>query len=175
MDGHRLRVRIGTAEFEAEGSEDAVDKRFDQFLKLLGRAPTEQPSNVDDGVHRLIDEDLGSEHLKRMYELKDEDGRKIVTLRVPPQGPDRASNAILLVLYGYKRLASMDEVPVTMLRTSVEQSVGKIGRIDHRVAPLKRDNLLLIAGPGGKGSKYRLTVPGLSKAYAEIAKLLQTA
>lgn len=158
MSTYRLRVKIGSHEFEAEGDEDTVLQQFEEFKKLIERssvAPVEKPSEpeagasaAETGLHRLFD-----------YDEKD----NLISLRVSPRGEDRIPDTILLLLLGYREVAGDEEVLVTHLKPAMQRSGLKVTRVDRMTRSLV-DHVLVIKTGVGKGGKYRLSSPGLAKA-----------
>jgi hypothetical protein len=97
----------------------------------------------------------------------------VVTLRVPVKGERRVADAVLLILYGYRRLQEQDEVLTTRLMTALEVSgFTELPRIDRPVAVHIKDGLLIQAGRL-KGTKYRLTNRGIQRAEEIIRSLLE--
>ncbi len=188
MDTYRLRVKIADHEFEAEGLKEDVRKDFEAFLdrvKEATGAPSVAKTDIDAAILKAYEEktkltNLQVPRLQRSpedplpEELKALFGhdtrRKLISLRFPTQGDNRVQNALLLILYGFKRFEGKDEVLVTQLKDALEQSGLSIDRMDRIAMPLVRDGLVLKGGKA-KGGKYRLTNLGIPKAE-EVAKLL---
>jgi hypothetical protein len=183
MDTYRMRVKIGTAEFEAEGPEEAVRADYQAFLtSLVERVPERAPeaqaitqSIIDPATPLETTEPSSTsgqspDDIKALFDYNPK--RKIVSLRFPPQGADRLPKTLLLTLYGYKRLAGEDEVPVTLLKAALVLAGLSVDRVDRIAEPLRREGLILKGGKA-KGGKYRLTNPGISKAESDARELLE--
>jgi hypothetical protein len=183
MDNYKMRVKIGTSEFEAEGQEEAVRADYQAFLLSLAKQAVETKPEAQ-AVTQTITEyatpretaenaDNGSQVLEQIRVLFDYNPkRRIVSLRFPTQGADRVWKALLLTLYGYRKLAGEDEVPVTLLKTALAQTGLSVPRVDRVAAPLLREGLILKGGKA-KGGKYRLTTPGISRAESEARVLME--
>lgn len=167
MENYKIRVKVGSNEFEAEGPREAVEAQFEAWKELIKSQPISAsipdqnkpnlPSNVvevrtRDGVFSAPWDIFGVD-----------DKRKLVTLKAHPTGENRDADAILLILYGYLKALEQQEVLVTNLKNSLAQSGLRPERIDRAIAPYLRENLVLKTG-SGKGGKYRLTNTGLTKA-----------
>jgi hypothetical protein len=166
---HRIKIKLGDAEFEAEGSEQSVQAQYLQFLEALksvapskpppalaaaprGRIEGQQPA---DKVH--IDEIAAN-----IFELR-QDG--VVALKVLPKGNDREGDALLLILLGYRRLKNEEAVLATHLLKAAQISGIDVYRPAN--ALVVHDNFI-IRGGQRKGSTYRLNNQGVRKAE-EIA------
>lgn len=174
MDVYKLRVRIGPHEFEAEGPRDSVVAQFEAWKELVASLPstlrheaqrTGQPSSQGAEAPLLPSDGPSGEDLRHVFDLDEK--RNLVTLRVQPAGERRYCDAILLVLYGYRRLRDKDEVQVTRLKAALESSGLTPGRIDRAAEPYRREGLLIKSGLA-KGGKYRLTNKGSRQAEEMI-------
>jgi hypothetical protein len=182
MESTRLKVKVGVHEFDAEGPPDQVAAQFEAWKELIaGLQHSEQATNQNG--RRTITLPADS-----VQEVKTRDGyaatwdifggdldRDLMTLKVhPPAGDTRDADAILLVMYGYRKAGNdgdgMAEVPVTKLKESLDVSGIRVPRIDRAVAPYLRAGYLLKTGRG-KGGVYRLTNTGFARAE-ELARRL---
>jgi len=180
MESHKLRIKVGEHEFEAEGSPQEVTEQFQAWKELITSLP---PST--NGAQRS--DSAGQKPAvilpKGVTEVRTRDGfaapwdifegddkRKLVTLKIHPTGEDRDADALLLILFGFKKAHGLDEVPVTKLIEAIQVSGIRPGRIDRALAKPLEAGLVLKAGRA-KGSKYRLTNTGYSHAE-ELARTL---
>lgn len=180
MENTRLKVKVGVHEFEAEGPSDQVSAQFQAWKELIAATTATAPQ----GGRRMITLPADS-----VEEVKTPDGRAatwdifgvededLMTLKVhPPDGDTRDSDAILLVMYGFRKAgnegAGMPEVPVTKLKESLDRSGIRIARIDRAAAPYLKAGYLLKAGRG-KGGIYRLTNTGYAKSEDMARKLFE--
>lgn len=183
MSAYRLRVRIGGAEFEAEGEEAIVRQEFADWKELVGVTPATAQAAAgaaEAGGSRSADilskaaptngAGLNAEELRKL--LSNDEARKLISLKFLPQGDDRASTAMLLILLGYKKLTGTDEVAVTQLKSALAQSGLVIDRVDRDAAtPLLGE--LVLKGGKAKGGRYKLTNSGVLRAESEARKLLE--
>jgi hypothetical protein len=166
----KIRVKIGDHEFEAEGPAAEVAKQFAAWKELIaaitsGPHPPRSPelSKGDDKS-----KDTGKHHSQgtlRIFALDEK--RKLVTLKAHPTTDSRNADALLLLLYGFKELQDMDEVPVTTLGDAVKVSGISVARIDRAIASYV--GTLVLKTGRAKGSKYRLSNTGLTEAE-QLAK-----
>ena len=176
MEGNQ-RIRIvlpGGFEFEAEGTPESVKEQLAAFQAMVERQPVSQPKTPDESGKGGAEEDGGppqvsQDSLDRYFHLDRK--RKLVTLRIHPQGAQREANASLLILYGFLRLASEEDVLVGRLKDALEQSGIHVCRIDKAVAPHQRGGMVLKGGKPGPGGKYRLSNTGINEAERQIREL----
>ena len=181
----RLKMKIGEAEFEADVPENKVQPMYAQFLFLLERRgqSVAQPIAAGAEAHKLepdiettfrfgsSTEPLRSETfdqalLTRVFDLR-EDGA--VTLKMLPNGPDKNADAMLLLLYGYRRLKNEECVLATELFRAAEWSGVALRRPAKEFV---RNGRFLIRGGQRKGSHYSLNSQGLAMAKEIVAKML---
>jgi len=178
MDTYKLRIKIGMAEFEAEGPEETVKQQFEEFKQLLdhphARAGAKTASG--NGASELEATPSGASvadlaGLDRLFTLADKAGKKSVSLRFLPQGEDREATAILLLLLAHERLVGDERLRVTALKEALETSGLTLARVD-RIAdkPLRRG--LLLKGGKAKGGFYSLTNTGRTRANEELKRML---
>src|SRR5438132_7443694 len=93
MDAYKLHIKLGEAEFNAEGPQEIVQKAFEKFLAATEKVPDSAQNPKDqhsDGSHKTGS--LDPAILNRAYTV---DGRrKFVSLRVLP-AEDRTRRAML--------------------------------------------------------------------------------
>jgi len=180
MITYKLKVKLGDAEFEAEGPEDSVRREYEEWKRLRTAAAT--PAAVPQASDAAPEGVTNTQVPERTRALPDDqihalfifdDAKNLVTLRFVPQGEARASTAMLLILLGYRRLASVDEVPVTLVKAALQRSGLNVDRVDRDAAPdLLKENLVLKGGKG-KGWRYGLNNLGVARAEAEAIRLLR--
>jgi hypothetical protein len=175
----KLKVKVGLNEFEAEGPADQVAAQFETWRQLLAASPPAAPA-IAAGTPVIP--------AANVTEVKTRDGfsapwdifqidekHNLVTLKVhPPAGESRDADAILLILFGYRKAgnggAGASEVPVTKLKESLEVSGLRIERIDRAVAGYLASGFVLKSGRA-KGGIYRLSNTGYTRAE-EMAQRL---
>jgi hypothetical protein len=174
IGSHRIKIKLGDAEFEAEGSEQSVQAQYELFLGALERktvkepgTPTPKANGAPEGERR---ENLGAfdDNMQaRIFELR-QDG--IVALRVLPKGNDREADALILLLYGYRRLKNEENVLATHLLRAAQYSGVSVYRPAHALAV---HDQFLIRGGQKKGSTYSLNNQGVTKAEEIAAKIFE--
>ena|SRR6266446_1783473 len=178
MDAYKLRVKIGAAEFDAEGPEEAVKAQFEQFKTLLDSVPPTgpqvQPAPTGNGSGQSTAEQTADvpQGFERLFAVDAKNGKNTVTLRLLPQGEDRDWVALLLLLWGFKRKFGEDRVPVTTLKEVLERSGVTVGRVD-RVADKPQRGGLVLKGGRAKGGTYALTNTGQARAEQEYKQLVE--
>jgi hypothetical protein len=94
----------------------------------------------------------------------------MLSLRILPRSDDRYTDALLLVVLGYKIIKGTDEIMVTQLKPAMRQSGCMVERIDQAAAKYVRQGYLNKGGMG-KGGRYSLTNSGIEKATALLSNL----
>jgi hypothetical protein len=157
---YKLHVKLGDSEFNGEGSQDIVKADYASFLEAY---------KLSQGTGSLakLDPNSSAEQLKRLAEglLEKAFCRKddIVSLRhLPPSdGSTRNADAAILLLYGFKKLAAVEDVPVTKLNEGLRASGLSIDRIDRFIGIHSQ---LFRKGGQRSGGRYSLTNPGEAQA-----------
>lgn len=179
MENYRLRIKIGDCEFEAEGSQEIVERQFSEFKELLKSPPVSnhQESNNNGGganegnAPKLITPVFFATN-QYWKTFKFDEKRNLLSLSIKPMGDAAQADAILLLLFGYKFLKEQDEVIVTQLKDGLEQSGFSVNRIDRVIAPYVR-SLFVIKTGKAKGGRYRLTNSGTTKAQTLANQLIE--
>lgn len=174
---HRLKVKVGIHEFEAEGSHETVAAMFEAWKALVeAEAKASLPQPSQSGIKPKLP--------ATVMEVKTKDGmfaapwdifdcdekQKVCTIRVHPVGENRDADAALLVLYGGKRSFEQQDMPVTKLKEALEVSGLRPERIDRTLAAYIKAGYVMKAGRA-KGGRYRLTNTGYARAD-ELARAL---
>jgi hypothetical protein len=188
----KLRMKVGTHEFEFEGPREEAASQFAAWKALIeSRVPDASPPILpavapDSGSQVLTpgtgelrlgpaadtpSMDLSREELAKVFAADDKRG--IVTLRIPVTGPHGQADAVILTLYGFLAVKGQDEIASTKLMQALEGAGKGVSRIDRPVAPYVRQGLLLQTGKG-KGTKYRLTNTGVARARDILRPILET-
>ena len=159
-DAYKLHVKLGDSEFTGEGPQDTVKSDYAAFLeayKLSQRSTPKVPANTptDFAKPSGVAEGL----LQKAFVRKED----IVSLRhLPPSdNSTKAADAAILLLYGFKKLAAVEDVPVTKLNEGLRDSGLSIDRIDRFIGI---HNQLFRKGGQRSGGRYSLTNPGEAQA-----------
>lgn len=175
----KLKVKIGGQEFEAEGQSDLVSRQFEAFrlmIQEVGSATVRHftPDTGRPPLRAVAPEDSHGEaggddvHLAQLFQMSPHS--QLLSFRQPPGGDYPEADAVLLLLFGHRRLRNEVDVPVTVLMDALKQSGCPVKRLDRILTIYTKDRSVLRTGKG-KGGKYRLTNIGLKKAEAMAGKL----
>lgn len=192
MDNYKLRIKIGGFEFEAEGPKEEVTTQFNEFKELitskeliesvsgLGQAKVKEKARdngidkndslMENNVEKKVKSEFSAENLNLIFT---KDKRNIISLRIPPPRSERLHpDAILLLMYRYRQGENVDEVPVTKIKSGLNQSGIKITRIDRAIMSDVREGYVIKTG-SGKGGRYRLTNRGVAATERVLRELLE--
>lgn len=175
-EAYRLHIKIGTAEFNAEGPEQRVREDYQNFLDALKASPPatkldppkrdagEQQANVrHNGAVNVSEETLNS-----VFSVNRDS--QIVSLKLLlPDGPTRDADCVLLLLYGFKTFLDTPDVPVTKLMGGLRESGITVERLDRIMGSHSQ---WFIKGGTRIGGRYRLNNPGILKAEEMLNKFL---
>jgi hypothetical protein len=162
MDTCRLRIKIGPYEMEAEGPRDFVEKHYSSFSEKLPQNTQLVPRAGNPVVPAITPNETPLNALAGVFH-QESDGR--LTLIGRPSGENRETDAALLILYGYKELRGLDAVSADDLLYGLKQAGFPIDRADRVM--IRGENQGLVRRTGiRRGTRYRLTVPGIAKAKA---------
>ena len=163
MDIHKLKIKIGTHEFEAEGPTDVVQAQFESFKELVANVPvapiqppptkakhtTEEPppANLND-IDKSLDKIMNVDH-------------RVVSLTVRPE---TLNDAILALLYGQKVLRGSDAVTGAEVMDGLKATGGvSVIRVDKPLEKAGDAGDVIVTGEH-RAKRYRLTNTGLAKA-----------
>jgi hypothetical protein len=166
---HKVRIKIGDAEFEAEGSEESVKQQYADFLAALSaRASTSTPppSPPPPNGAGASTGDVGTDLINRVFKI---DG-DLVSLQFLPKGENVNADALMLILYGYHALKNQQMILGTQLVRAANQSGLGLDRVDRSLDGYEGQNMVLKGGVR-KGTKYGLNNQGKKKAE-EMLKAL---
>jgi hypothetical protein len=156
---YKLQIKIGTAEFSAEGPENTVKEAYEQFLKALaGPALDTRSDNRRTPAQNMVNG--GPADITVLDQVFAKEG-DIVSLRHLPKGATPAADAAILLLYGYKRLSGIADVPVMRLNEGLRKSGLNFERVDRFLAI---HQALYRKGGQKSGSRYSLNNQGVQQA-----------
>ncbi len=163
---HKLQIKLGDAEFSAEGPDALVREAFEKFLQALqarGATPPllakENGSGEREEAKDAQEAGPPSSVLDRLFKVEGE----IVTLQLlpPSESTNRPGDAAILVLYGFKTVRKLDTVPVTKLNDALRKSGINVERVDRTLAG---HSGLYMKGGAKSGGKYTLNNQGVAQA-----------
>lgn len=166
-NSHKIRVKVGSAEFEAEGSEETVNAQYEKFLAMLGQMKGNGAEpHIDPSTEVLPDsnnsprQQITGEFLSRAFAV--DKGGTVSLLALPPKGENQEADALILILYGFRRVREQNVVMVDQLIEAARQSgVETAGRVARVLDP--RSDLITRSGIK-RGTRYGLNNRGAMHA-----------
>jgi hypothetical protein len=172
---NKLKIKIGLHEFEGEGSEDYLSKKFAEFKELVEKTTVSTPAKADPRSHVLPALGKSSEaspmggELKDLFAIDMENQR--LTLRVHVDDSDgkvqQVGDVMLMLLYGYKMTFQIEEVGAVATGKAIKNACGQNARVDHGTLPLVANGFITRHG-SGRSTTYGLTPKGVMRAEALI-------
>jgi hypothetical protein len=160
MENTKLHVKIGNSEFNGEGPKDWVKEAYERFLQscpanIKDSDSSQDSANTPPPGNSTVDQAL----FERAFIVKDD----VVSLRHLPtvESANRTADAAILVLYGFKRLLKVEDVPVIKLNEGLRQSGITVNRLDRFI---NVHSQLYRRGGTRSGGRYSLTNSGESQA-----------
>lgn len=176
---YKIQVKIGDAEFQAEGPEQIVSTQFDRFIDVIAarkaavntthqetKKETADSTGNGSGTIPVVETPSVLALHERVFSLDDRAG---LSLRVLPKTDAPEADAVMLILYGYATLRSQHDVLSVQIGKSAQQSGVNIDRLDR--ALLTHTQYVTSAGQKG-GKKYGLNNRGLARAKELLEGLL---
>jgi hypothetical protein len=173
---HRLKIKIGQHEFEAEGTSETVQQQFEAFKELVKLAP---PTFLPDSVQssqssteakstQLSKADVPSngKALSKIMRVDD----RVVSLTIRPND---LFEAILLILFGQKELRQNDSVTGSEILDGLKGTGGfsYVKRVDRYLENLAKDGEVIVIGEH-RAKRYRLTNAGYTRAAQVVTVLI---
>lgn len=188
LGSQKIKIKIGGAEFEAEGPTGLLKEQFERFMSVVEKiggpsvvgqgalvapaplvngtgvvTPAANPANPPaDPAATPVGDDL----IARLFR-RDGDGVSLLAL---PRTDEVAADALVALLYGYQRLANRSAVTGVSLMKAAKQSGVNIPRVDTVIA--KRDEYVLAAGTR-RGKVYSLNNRGVQYAEGVLRRTLE--
>jgi hypothetical protein len=173
-----VHVKIGTAEFQTDGSPEDVKARYEAFLELLKTLPvlqTQEPktpvrtgtANAAPAVPRTENggAEIPREIMDRVFRASD----GVVSLLALPRGDTSVPDACLMLLYGFATLLSIPAITGVTLMEACRQSGVAVDRLG-RVLDAQTD--YVNSGGTRRGKRYSLNNPGQRRAMELITGLV---
>jgi len=162
----RLRVKLGNAEFEAEGDADSVKQQFAEFMLAIasggaGKKPVDVKADVEGQIAQCEPQPKSLDKIFKTGEL--------ISLLALPKTDAPSADALLLLIYGFEKLKGESTVGGNALMQAARQSGVPIPRVDRVIAA--RDEFYNAAG-AKKGRRYSLNNKGSQHVERMIAELL---
>lgn len=178
MDTFKLRLKIGANEFEAEGSQEYVQKEREVFLESIDTNELDdepnpgEPGNPGNPAPAAPsapgDLPISVAEMGKLAKQDRSDKDLIVLTALPQESDTQKQDALVLLLLAHRVIRSVENVKTTDILNGMKQSGITVDRLDGVVD--KIPNLVLRTGVR-KGTKYRLSSPGAKRAVV-VAKAL---
>ena len=175
MDHSKLHVKIGEAEFVAEGPEGVVQLQYDAWIRLVemmgaaASAPAPLTKGVEDKANEVGNDLEDDDAALRRRVFDERDG--VVSLLALPSGDQRTADTILLCLYGFSAVAGQETVTTVTLAKGIKKSGINVPRLDRVLGPYA-DGYITKSGTR-RGTKYGLTNRGITKARELMKNLIE--
>lgn len=171
MEVSKIRIRIGSNEFEAEGPPDSVQAQFDAFKELISRATIMPVENQTDPEKEaaLIHQVTGSPNHVPLEKILRAVGRIVSLTAIPPSTEDAA----LLIMLGHKDLRNHESVTGQEIGDGLAQSGRPVPRTDRIMEKPIAAAYVLKSGLK-RSTRYRLSNVGHQKALSIARELIAT-
>jgi hypothetical protein len=159
VENTKLHVKIGNSEFNAEGPQEWVKEAYERFLQSCPANTNSSASSQDSANTLPLANPLDQGLMERAFIVKED----VVSLRHLPtvETVNRTADAAILVLYGFKRLLKIEDVPVMKLNEGLRQSGITVERLDRYI---NVHSQLYRRGGARSGGRYSLTNSGETQA-----------
>ena len=174
---YKVHVKLGPAEFEAEGPEETVKEQLNHFYIAATQPFIQHPQNAasgnnggstvavppaDTATSAGPATDVDPKIIDRLF--REEDG--VVVLRAKPKGEDPNGEALLLILWGYFVCKNQIEITGSELVNSCKKSGIKLERVDETLDKRSIRGFVTTGGAGRRKS-YSLTNGGMEHAASQ--------
>lgn len=178
---HRIKVKLGPNEFEAEGKTELVKQQYAEFLAIVaqfprtGHAEKSADQLPDRGKKAGADADANNTFagsgkidkaiLNRVFRMDDP-----LSLMDTPNTDNAEADTLLVLIYGHTEMVGKPDVTGTML----VKSAGKTGLNIDRVSRTVEARRELIRSSGvKKGTRYSLNNRGIAEAERLIKAMVE--
>lgn len=177
---HRIRIKIGQAEFDAEGPRDLVNEQFTAFMEAVKAVGANNPQAESPDGHDKGDEggqggekppsgrgggQISDDLLNRVFF----DHGDLISLSAIPDTDNQKADSLLLLLYGFGKIKSEPKVTGVTLMKACRQSGVNMDRVD-RIIDARAD--LVMAGGAKRGKRYQLNNKGVQHVEGIIRDML---
>lgn len=167
---HKLQVKIGDAEFSAEGAESTVKEQFTAFLEAVRGSPVADRKRAETPVPPTLRElELGGDETLDDSRVFSVDGDNMVSLKVLPKTDTKEADALLVLLFGFRTKLNQTEVNAGRLTVAAKHSGFKVERVDRTMLVHRS---LVNAGGHRRGKRYGLNNQGMARAREIIQSML---
>lgn len=171
---HRIKVKIGTAEFEAEGKRDLVVKQYDEFIAIVSQMPKvaaneAQPALPPD-AEKKVHAAFGSSKIPKSVLDRVFRQNGVLSLMDTPKTDNAEADALLVLIYGHTELTGKPDVTGVALVKSASKTGLNIDRVSRTIEA--RADLIRCSGIK-KGTRYSLNNRGIAEAERLITKMVE--
>jgi hypothetical protein len=183
----RIKVRMGNAEFEADGPTELVQQQYEMFMEAVAKAsasplaaassgvtpagnsisPAAQNVNGVQGATIPGNSIAVTDDLMTRVFRRDSDSVSLLAL---PHTEEPEADALMALLLGYQRLLNRPNVTAVTLMQAARQSGINIPRLDTVLG--SRTDLVLAAG-ARRGRRYSLNNRGVAYAEALVRRMVE--
>ena len=171
-DIYRMKVKIGSHEFEAEGPTETVKEQFNVFKELIESSAAKISSPISTVTppsttqQKFPSPPNVFDFLEKITKFDDERG--VVSLTVRPKSVE---DAVLIILLGQKEFQSNEAVTGAEIMDGLTATGGlAVSRVDRLLEKVGKAGDVIVIGER-RSKRYRLTNAGINRA-AKIAEEL---
>lgn len=178
MEEHKVKIKIGNSEFEAQGPKELVEKQFQAFMKAVEKRPQAlEPLAADQRVDPAGEKSLGDATGKEEQQLLErlfltDPKKRSLSIKFLPEGKTKIQDSLMLLLYGYQNILNHDSVTAVKLSESLKKSGIILSRLDRPIGPYISKGYILRGGRA-RATRYSLTNTGNNYAHNIISELLK--
>ena len=171
---HRIKVKLGLNEFEAEGKQELVKQQYADFLEAVKQTsisapiappPTQPKPNTPTEENVWVGSKIPTAILDRIFRKGDP-----LSLLATPRSEKANADSLLVLIYGLTELKGEQAVTGTTLRKSASKSGVNVNRIGET---LNAHADLIQAGGERKGRRYSLNNRGIAEAERIIKGMVE--
>ena len=171
MDVSKLKLKVGTNEFEAEGPPEHVKAMLEAWRQLVAITPTassppKEPSAP--GGRGEMPPEVPPASMEALYAKVYRREGEVISLSVLPRGESAEADAALLILLGQKVFNAADLLGGTWIKRGLMRSGLVVPRPDRVLGAM--EGLVTRTGMG-RAVQYRLTNVGLNRANDLVKEL----
>ena len=169
MDTYKLKIKVGSHEFEAEGPASVVQSQFEAFKELISSHELKMASDGQvASAQKLLDNARSADEDALALEKVTRTDERVVSLTAHPE---TIEDAVLVILLGQKTFRANDSVTGGEVIDGLRQSGFTVNRVDWRLEKLAGQGLIIKVG-SNRASRYRLTNQGMNRAQGIARNLI---
>ncbi len=164
---YKLHIKLGDAEFSAEGPEASVKEQFESFRTLLSAKSVASPDAPPRKENPPNQSQEATDRLRRVFTASEDE--TVVSLKILPRGDTGEPDALLLLLYGFRFLGpKVTDVLAGTLMKAAATSGLRLARIDRVISV---HGAFVTEGGAKRGKRYGLNNQGVNRAEEIIKQL----